>query len=270
MSLAATLLLAVQVATGTLGPPAGPPREPVSAESSAAANRIVELAAREVTQDTAYPKEIVAALDDTRTYVRANAFSSVSIVLSGLRNGSDSRALTRYQNLKSLLRPLVMTGLRDRDGVVRRYAFLALTTIDLGTPDMGATTALAERLFTADPEPTVRQMALDLLLQENRSRSRRWQLIEEGLNDRSPTVKASAIREAANSGEAEALPYLLRALNDDSDQWSRLSAAGGLQRFIVTNPEVVDALAARHAAESNAYVKEQMGHVLAQMRARKQ
>lgn len=40
-------------------------------------------------------------------------------------------------------------------------------------------------------------------------------------------------------------------LNDESDQWTRLSVANPLQVFVVTNPEVVDAVEARVAVESN-------------------
>ena len=164
----------------------------------------------------------------------------------------------------------MLAGVRDQHGAVRRYAFTTLQSIDFGYDvDFAATVQLANRLFRLDPEPAVRAAALSLIVVEGKSRGRNWSLIEEALDDPSPTVKAVAFQEASSAGAAEAIPYMLRGLNDETDQWTRVSAANALRAFVVTNPEVVDAVAARVDNESNTYIKELLTNVLREMRARK-
>ena len=126
---------------------------------------------------------------------------------------------------------------------------------------------VAGRMFRGDIEPFVRAMALELLLDGGRSLSGNWSLIEEGVRDPSPTVKAVAYRFAGFSGSADALALLLQALNEDGDQWTRISAADALRRFVPTNPEVVDAVATRVEAEKDPYIKQRLASILAELRA---
>ena len=147
---------------------------------------------------------------------------------------------------------------------------MALQTVDFGRPtDMADTVALAQRMFRLDKEPTVRVAAFDIILSQSRSRGSNWALIEEALNDPSPSVKAAAYREASSAGSAEAIPYLIKGLNDESDQWARVSAAEALRTFAVTNPEVVSAVEARVAIEPNQYTKDLLKGILNNMRTLK-
>ena len=284
MNMFLAFMLVGQVTAGSSQTAPNPltPREPrprqevISPEAFAAANKLFELAIQEATADTNYPAEFLVALDSTSGHVRQNAFATVGIVVSTLRNADDARSQGRYVALTQRLRAPVLEGIRDVDGVTRRYAFLALVTIDAGRPgdtgrpgDLTSTVALAQRLFKLDQEPTVRAAALDFLLSQGRSRGRNWALIEEALSDPSPTVKSAAYREASTSGAGEAIPYLLRGLNDESDQWARVTAAEALRPFVVTNPEVVDAVATRVTVESNAYIKELLKGMLSDMRTKK-
>lgn len=269
---AVALLLAAQVAAGATLRRAEPgtSSEALTPAVAEAAAEIVRLAVRESSEDTDFPRAVVAAIDHTSTHVRQNAYASISVAVRSHRNSQTPRAPGRLAYLVQTLRPTVLAGVRDPDGPVRRYALMALIALDTGTTtEMASTVDLAGRLFRLDPEPSVRVAALDLLLSESRSRGRNWTLIEEALKDPSPSVKSAAFREASSAGAVEAIPYLLRGLNDESDQWTRLSAANALQAFVVTNPEVVDAVEARVAIESNQYIKDQLSHLLAQMRLRR-
>jgi hypothetical protein len=271
-ALSALLVALAQVAgQGIAGPLQQRPG--LSAPSAAAAAQVKELAELsmiEASQDTAYLEKLRAALDSRDPFVRSNALATVSVAVSQLRTASAARA-ERLAQLKTAARPAVAAAVADSNGVIRRYAFMALVAVDKDSPaSLSSTVSLAQRLFRSDSEPMVRAAAFDLLLSESDSRGRNWSLIEQAIADPAPAVKSAGFREAASAGAVEAIPYLVKGLNDETDQWTRLTAATALQAFVATNPEVVEAVADRVSREPNPYIREQMGHVLVQMRGKRQ
>lgn len=269
LNVALLVVCAAQVAQSDLGALAlqnNAPKQAILPEDAARARQLFELAVREVGEPTTYLTDVVAAMDSNSGHVRQNAFASISIVASGLRNTDTDAARSKLVTLRRSMRPHVLAGLRGSDGVARRYALMALTDLDFGLPEMADTIGIARRLLSTDTEPTVRAAALGLLLDNEKSRARTWTLIEEALKDPSSTVKAVAFQKAAGHGSAEALPYLIKGLHDETDQWTRVTAANALRAFFVTNPEAVDAIKARIAVEPNAYTKELLENILREHR----
>lgn len=261
------VVFALQVTAGHVWQPAEPtrPYQTASPEAHREAFELMQLADRELKVDTqAFPAALLRAFDSTSPHVRQNACATVSAVLSNLRYQSGREQ--RHRELFALTRPLVQAAVRDPIGAVRRYALMALPAVTTES-DAAMVKEVAGRMFRGDTEPFVRAMALELLLDGGRSLSGNWQLIEEGVRDPSPTVKAVAYRFAGFSGLPEAMALLLQALNEEGDPWTRISAADALRRFVPTNPEVVDAVAARVEAEKEPYIKERLTSILAELRA---
>ena len=232
--------------------------------------RLIEKAELESRADTTFVADFKAAMDDSNPDVRANALAIIPVATTGVANNGSARSQARSVELALSLRPFALSAASEVDGAVRRQALIALSTLDAmasaTAKHRAETLGIAGRAFNSDPEELVRATAFRMLVRDVSTRSSAWSLIEQALKDPSPSVRSDAYQAMARAPNPNAIPYLLRALSDETDPFGRVSAAGALAPFVPGDPSLIEAVEQRARVESNDYVKEQLLSIANQLR----
>lgn len=244
-----------------------PSRMDRTPEEQAQVDVLLGLAQREGAEDTDLPQRVRAALDSRNPWVRSNAFAMMAATMLGLRTAPAGRGQVRRPALTEAFWPLALGGLDDVEASVRRYAIMALMSLDA---DAGRSTVRQKRvrqLFDIDPSGEVRARAFEVLSQVVVMPDLDMALVERAIADPSPSVKFAGFNILWLRRPPGYLAVMLAKLHDEQDADTRVAAAEALRNVVPIDGSVVDAVAARLARETDPQVRQRMASTLGQMKA---
>jgi HEAT repeat protein len=227
---------------------------------------IMALAQQEAHTDTNLIAGVTAALASMNPNLRANAMAALQIAMISLRSAPGSRGPARRVVLSDQAWPIAMRGLADAEGSVRRYALMALSSMERSRDRSPQLAELARRLFEEDAEGVVRAAAFGLLVELGPRDAVDLTLVERAVADPSSTVKSSGFNLLWLRQAPGHLPFMLQKLHDEQDAGTRVAAAEALRNVVPVDPTVVDAVSARLGLETDADVRRRMAAALAQMK----
>jgi HEAT repeat protein len=235
-------------------------------EEQALVESMTRAALQEGQADTDVPARVRAAAGSGNPWVRASAFASAAIALGALQNSATSRARERAVELSAVFAGLVDAGLRDGEASVRRAALSTGAGLERSATGSTAWLQRCRELFTADPSGPVRAVAFDVLVSRRVMPELDPAIVERAIADPSPSVKAAGFSALWLRQAPGYLATMLARLHDERDGNTRVAAAEALRYVVPIDGTVVDAVAARLAAEQDPAVRQRLSATLAQMK----